>query len=108
MSNNTNYSTSRVFTKNDLITIKKILRKDKNPKGMYQYLASKGDRYALFAGLSGSESGFWGRLTLYFRFNSDIILDKGFLDDRYSVPKMPNIPEFSYSGYSSGGTFSFN
>ena len=83
MSNNTNYSTSRVFTKNDLITIKKILRKDKNPKGMYQYLASKGDRYALFAGVSGSESGFWGRLTLYFRFNSDIILDKDFLDDKY-------------------------
>ncbi len=29
-------------------------------------------------------------------------------DDRYSVPRMPNIPEFSYSDYSSGGSFSFN
>ncbi|BBG61637.1 hypothetical protein [Providencia rustigianii] len=65
MSNNTRYSASRVFTKNDLITIKKLLREDKNPKEMYQYLANKGDRYALFAGLSGSESGFWGKYTLY-------------------------------------------
>lgn len=65
MSNNTKYSASRVFTKNDLTIIKKLLRKDKSPKEMYQYLASKGDRYALFAGVSGSESGFWGKYTLY-------------------------------------------
>ncbi|EOV8087828.1 hypothetical protein AB7W75_03925 [Providencia huaxiensis] len=65
MSNNTKYSASRVFTKNDLTMIKKLLRKDKNPKEMYQYLANKGDRYALFAGVSGSESGFWGKYTLY-------------------------------------------
>ncbi|HHR6079174.1 TPA: hypothetical protein ACS7ZY_001523 [Providencia alcalifaciens] len=65
MSNNTRYSVSRVFTKNDLITIKKLLREDKSPKEMYQYLANKGDRYALFAGLSGSESGFWGKYILY-------------------------------------------
>ena len=65
MSNNTKYSASRVFTKNDLTIIKKLLRKDKSPKEMYQYLASKGDRYALFAGVSGSESGFLGKYTLY-------------------------------------------
>ncbi|WP_272669181.1 serine protease [Providencia sp. PROV178] len=29
-------------------------------------------------------------------------------DDKYSIPSMPSIPEFSYSGYSSGGSFSFN
>ncbi len=29
-------------------------------------------------------------------------------DNRYSVPRIPNIPKFSYSGYSSGGSFSFN
>ncbi|USR66045.1 hypothetical protein NFC79_05490 [Providencia stuartii] len=29
-------------------------------------------------------------------------------DDRYSIPSMPSIPEFSYSGYSSGASFSFN
>jgi hypothetical protein len=43
MSNNTKYSASRVFTKNDLITIKKLLREDKSPKEMNQYLASKGN-----------------------------------------------------------------
>nr|WP_309300911.1 hypothetical protein [Providencia alcalifaciens] len=66
MSNNTRYSASRVFTKNDLITIKKLLREDKSPKKMYQYLANKGDRYALFAGVDGSESVFWGMDSLYF------------------------------------------
>ncbi|EUD08520.1 hypothetical protein [Providencia alcalifaciens] len=66
MSNNTRYSASRVFTKNDLITIKKLLREDKSPKEMYQYLANKGDRYALFAGVDGSESVFWGMDSLYF------------------------------------------
>lgn len=65
MSNKTKYSASRVFTKNDLTMIRTLLRKDKSPKEMYQYLANKGDRYALFAGVSGSESGFWGRYTLY-------------------------------------------
>lgn len=29
-------------------------------------------------------------------------------EDKYSIPSMPSIPEFSYSGYSSGGSFSFN
>lgn len=29
-------------------------------------------------------------------------------DDRYSMPTMPSVPEFSYSGYSSGASFSFN
>ncbi|MEY0971047.1 serine protease [Providencia huaxiensis] len=29
-------------------------------------------------------------------------------DDKYSISSMPSIPEFSYSGYSSGGSFSFN
>ena len=29
-------------------------------------------------------------------------------DDRYSIPSMPSIPEFSYSGYSSGASLSFN
>lgn len=66
MSNNTRYSASRVFTKNDLIMIKKLLREDKSPKEMYQYLANKGDRYALFAGVDGSESVFWGVDSLYF------------------------------------------
>ncbi|HGI5213379.1 TPA: hypothetical protein ACJTPC_001403 [Providencia alcalifaciens] len=66
MSNNSRYSASRVFTKNDLITIKKLLREDKSPKEMYQYLANKGDRYALFAGVDGSESVFWGMDSLYF------------------------------------------
>lgn len=65
MSNKTKYSASRVFTKNDLTMIRKLLRKDKSPKEMHQYLANKGDRYALFAGVSGSESGFWGKYTLY-------------------------------------------
>ncbi|MEX9974888.1 hypothetical protein AB7W84_15305 [Providencia rettgeri] len=83
MSNNTKYSASRVFTKNDLTMIKKLLRKDKSPKEMYQYLASKGDRYALFAGVSGSESGFWGKYTLYtpseeLLLNNDKIKSKEF------------------------------
>ncbi|MEQ4799568.1 hypothetical protein ABN081_23235, partial [Enterobacter cloacae] len=29
-------------------------------------------------------------------------------DDKYPIPSMSSIPEFSYSGYSSGGSFSFN
>lgn len=29
-------------------------------------------------------------------------------DDRYSMPSMPSVPEFSYNGYSSGASFSFN
>ncbi|MEY0288567.1 hypothetical protein AB7303_06190 [Providencia rettgeri] len=29
-------------------------------------------------------------------------------EDKYSIPSMPSMPEFSYSGYSSGGSFSFN
>lgn len=32
----------------------------------------------------------------------------GSFADRYSLPSMPDIPEFSYSGYSSGESFSFN
>ena len=32
----------------------------------------------------------------------------GSFDDKYSMPRMPSIPEFSYSGYSGGGSFSFN
>ena len=32
----------------------------------------------------------------------------GSFEDRYSMPQMPSIPEFSYRGYSSGGSFSFN
>ncbi len=65
MSNIKKYSVSRVFTNNDLTMITKLLREDKSPKQMYRYLANKGDRYALFAGVSGSESGFWGKYTLY-------------------------------------------
>ncbi|MEQ4673809.1 hypothetical protein ABN063_04520 [Providencia vermicola] len=75
MLNNTRYSASRIFTKDDLITTKKLLREDKSPKEMYQYLASRGDRYALFAGLRGSESVFWGKYTLY-TSRGEISLDK--------------------------------
>ncbi|MGO2334841.1 hypothetical protein [Providencia sp.] len=83
MSNNTIYSASRIFTENDLITTKKLLRENKSSKEMYQYLANKGDRYALFAGVSGSDTNFWGRSTLYFSFNSDFISDEKFRDDKY-------------------------
>lgn len=80
---NKKYSASREFTAHDLNTIKKYLREDESPKEMYQYLASKGDRYALFAGVSGSEEGFWGRSTLYFSSNRDLWLNRGFLDEIY-------------------------
>lgn len=29
-------------------------------------------------------------------------------DDRYSIPSIPSVPEFSYRGYSSGASFNFN
>lgn len=83
MLNNKKYSASREFTEHDLNTIKKYLREDKSPKEMYQYLANKGDRYALFAGVSGSEEGFWGRSTLYFSSNRGLWLNREFLDDIY-------------------------
>lgn len=82
MQNSTRYSASRVFTKNDLITIKKLLREDKNPKEMYKYLANKGDRYALFAGVDGSESGFWGINSLYFSSeNSSLLVEDARSED---------------------------
>ncbi|SUC34916.1 Uncharacterised protein [Providencia rustigianii] len=120
MSNNTRYSASRVFAKNDLITIKKLLREDKSPKEMYQYLASKGDRYALFAGVDGRESGFLEeRVKSNHHFEnmighlsdnmSSMNHSSSFFDRDFSVPQVPSMPEFNYSGgYSSPSSrFSF-
>ncbi|HHR6130192.1 TPA: hypothetical protein ACS72K_001797 [Providencia alcalifaciens] len=110
MNNEVNRQGSVALTWTDTSKALKILILTKRPELMYEYFASKGDRYALLTNSVVKGDSFSGKFALNYRDHmSSINHSSSSFDRDFRVPQAPSMPEFNYSGgYSSPSSrFSF-